>query len=102
VVPVQTLVSLEARRSRRRAPGRRDQRADLHVQPGGYRAGHLPSGTQRRYTFRGLSDRAFSAIDLLDRGRDVDWTTLFATPSTSPAGEGSLGDDQDEADEAAN
>jgi hypothetical protein len=61
----------------------------------GYRAGHLPSGTQRRYTFGGLSDRAFAAIDLLDRGRDVAWPTLFAasTPTeTSASGDDSEGD----------
>jgi len=34
-------------------------------------------GTQRRYTFGGLSDRAFAAIELLDRGEDLDWSTLF-------------------------
>ena len=66
----------------------------------GYRAGHLPSGTQSRYTFGGLSDRAFAAIELLDRGRDVDWATLFAA-STAATGSGPHATDDDEGDEAA-
>jgi hypothetical protein len=48
----------------------------------GYKAGHLPSGGRRRYTFGGLSDRGFAAIELLERGRDLDWSALFAGPSS--------------------
>ena len=39
----------------------------------GYRVGNLPSGAHRRYAFGGLSDQGFSAIELLERGRDLDW-----------------------------
>jgi len=45
----------------------------------GYRVGHLPSGEERRHTFGGLTDRAFSAIPLLERSRDADWSTLFGS-----------------------
>jgi hypothetical protein len=36
----------------------------------GYRAGHAPSGKKNRYTFGGLSDAAFTAIELLEKGQD--------------------------------
>jgi hypothetical protein len=39
----------------------------------GYRVGHAPAGTDRRVTFGGLTDQAFAAIDLLERGRDQRW-----------------------------
>ena len=39
----------------------------------GYRYGHGPSGTAHRHTFGGLSDGAFIAIPLLERGRDAAW-----------------------------
>lgn len=39
----------------------------------GYRAGHAPSGKRNRYTFGGLSDAAFTAIELLEKGSDQDW-----------------------------
>jgi len=53
----------------------------------GYRVGHLPSGDQRRHTFGGLTDRAFSAIALIERGRDADWSTLFDSKPDVPAAE---------------
>jgi hypothetical protein len=61
----------------------------------GYRAGHLPSGGHRRYTFGGLSDRGFAAIALLERGRDLDWSALFAAPATTSPGEPVAVDDPD-------
>lgn len=39
----------------------------------GYQHGHGPSGTGNRHTFGGLTDQAFAAIPLLERGRDADW-----------------------------
>jgi len=39
----------------------------------GYRAGHAPSGKKNRYTFGGLSDAAFTAIELLEKGQDEAW-----------------------------
>ena len=39
----------------------------------GYRYGHGPSGTGNRHTFGGLSDGAFAAVPLLERGRDAGW-----------------------------
>jgi hypothetical protein len=39
----------------------------------GYKAGHAPSGKMNRYTFGGLSDAAFAAIELLEKGQDQDW-----------------------------
>jgi len=39
----------------------------------GYEAGHLPSGVKNRHTFGGLSDAAFTALALLERGNDADW-----------------------------
>lgn len=39
----------------------------------GYRYGHGPSGTGNRHTFGGLSDGAFVAVPLLERGRDAPW-----------------------------
>ncbi|HVM26504.1 MAG TPA: TROVE domain-containing protein [Mycobacteriales bacterium] len=39
----------------------------------GYRYGHGPSGTASRHTFGGLSDGAFVAVPLLERGRDATW-----------------------------
>lgn len=38
----------------------------------GYKAGHMPS-KKDRYAFGGLSDAAFTAIELLERGKDADW-----------------------------
>jgi hypothetical protein len=38
----------------------------------GYKAAHLPSGG-KRYTFGGLSDAAFTAMDLLERDTDSGW-----------------------------
>jgi len=39
----------------------------------GYTAGHLPSGTDNRFTFGGLTDAGFTAIALLERGSAADW-----------------------------
>ena len=39
----------------------------------GYKAGHAPSGKKNRYTFGGLSDAAFTAIELLEKGQDEAW-----------------------------
>jgi hypothetical protein len=39
----------------------------------GYRFGHAPSGLGTRHTFGGLTDAAFQAIPLLERGQDADW-----------------------------
>lgn len=39
----------------------------------GYRAGTMPSGKKNRYTFGGLTDAAFTAIELLERGNDQEW-----------------------------
>lgn len=39
----------------------------------GYAAGHAPSGRKNRYTFGGLSDAGFTAIELLERGNDQSW-----------------------------
>ncbi|MDQ3503728.1 MAG: TROVE domain-containing protein [Actinomycetota bacterium] len=39
----------------------------------GYRYGHGPSGAGNRHTFGGLTDGAFTAIPLLERGRDAPW-----------------------------
>lgn len=39
----------------------------------GYRAGHAPSGKKNRYTFGGLTDAGFTAIELLEKGKDQDW-----------------------------
>lgn len=39
----------------------------------GYKAGQLPSGSDNRYTFGGLTDAGFKLIDLLERGKDGDW-----------------------------
>lgn len=39
----------------------------------GYQAGHAPSGRKDRHTFGGLSDAAFTALALLERGTDADW-----------------------------
>jgi TROVE domain-containing protein len=46
----------------------------------GYRAGHAPSGSHGRYTFGGLTDQAFAAIEILERGHDLDWDGLFGLP----------------------
>lgn len=40
----------------------------------GYRFGHGPSGAGNRHTFGGLTDGAFAAIPLLERGRDAPWS----------------------------
>jgi hypothetical protein len=53
----------------------------------GYRHGHGPSGTAHRHTFGGLSDGAFTAIPLLERGRDAAWPFRDA-PSRTLAREG--------------
>ena len=60
----------------------------------GYKAGHLPSGSHQRYTFGGLSDRAFAAIALLERNRDVGWDDLFKKSAST----GAAIDTDDEAD----
>jgi hypothetical protein len=40
----------------------------------GYKTGHLPvSPAERTYTFGGLTDAGFKAIELLDRGEDASW-----------------------------
>lgn len=39
----------------------------------GYEFGHGPSGAANRHTFGGLTDQAFAAIPLLERGRDATW-----------------------------
>ena len=39
----------------------------------GYHAGHAPSGKKNRYAFGGLSDAAFTAIELLETGSDETW-----------------------------
>jgi hypothetical protein len=39
----------------------------------GYHAGHAPSGKKNRYAFGGLSDAAFTAIELLETGQDEVW-----------------------------
>lgn len=39
----------------------------------GYRTGHLPSGEKGRYTFGGLTDAGFKALELLERADDADW-----------------------------
>ncbi len=39
----------------------------------GYAAGHAPSGKRNRYAFGGLNDSAFTAIELLEKGRDQTW-----------------------------
>ena len=38
----------------------------------GYAAGHVASGPHR-HTFGGLSDSGFTALSILERGRDADW-----------------------------
>jgi len=50
----------------------------------GYAKGHLPSGSANRYTFGGLTDAGFTAIDMLEKGRDVNWAFLkSSTPVTT-------------------
>jgi hypothetical protein len=39
----------------------------------GYQRGHLPSGEKNRYTFGGLSDHGFAAIELLEKGQSQEW-----------------------------
>ncbi|XVV01216.1 TROVE domain-containing protein [Actinosynnema sp. CA-248983] len=39
----------------------------------GHRHGHAPSGSRYRHTFGGLGDQSFSAIGLLEAGRNADW-----------------------------
>jgi len=39
----------------------------------GYERGHLPSGEQNRYTFGGLTDHGFAAIELLEKGYSQEW-----------------------------
>jgi TROVE domain len=40
---------------------------------GGYAAGATPSGGHNRHTLGGLSDQAFHAISVLERGQDAPW-----------------------------
>lgn len=40
---------------------------------GGYQYGHDVAGEQLRYTFAGLTDQAWSAIELLEAGQDGTW-----------------------------
>jgi hypothetical protein len=57
----------------------RDGRALAHVpliytyDLGGYRPGAFESGRAGRYTFGGFTDAAFTAMKLIERGRDADW-----------------------------
>lgn len=39
----------------------------------GYERGHLPSGEKNRYTFGGLTDHGFAAIELLEKGHSQEW-----------------------------
>ena len=39
----------------------------------GYSVGQLPTGTDNRYTFAGLTDAGFKLIDLIERGQNEDW-----------------------------
>ena len=39
----------------------------------GYRYGTMPSGKKNRYVFGGLSDAAFTAMELIERGNDADF-----------------------------
>lgn len=39
----------------------------------GYDRGHLPSGEKGRYTFGGLTDLGFTAIELLEKGNSQEW-----------------------------
>lgn len=39
----------------------------------GYERGHLPSGEKNRYTFGGLTDLGFAAIELLEKGHSQEW-----------------------------
>lgn len=39
----------------------------------GYKAGSMPSGEKQRYVFGGLTDAAFTAIELLEAGHDASW-----------------------------
>jgi hypothetical protein len=39
----------------------------------GYRHGHLPSGERNRFTFGGLTDQGFKAIELLEAGTSQSW-----------------------------
>jgi TROVE domain-containing protein len=48
----------------------------------GYRAGNLPSGGHQRYTFGGLTDQGFAAIEILERGRDLDWDKVLKLAGT--------------------
>lgn len=42
-------------------------------QLGGYRVSHTQAGKDGVYVFGGLSDAAFSMLDLIERGEDQDW-----------------------------
>ncbi len=48
----------------------------------GYEVGNLPSGGHQRYTFGGLSDQGFAAIEILERGRDLDWDKVLKLAGT--------------------
>lgn len=40
---------------------------------GGYRTGHAPSGSNKRHTFGGLTDKGFQMIPLLEAGQTGKW-----------------------------
>ena len=40
---------------------------------GGYKTGHMDTGKNNRYEFGGFTDQAFRMLDLLEKGKDVDW-----------------------------
>jgi hypothetical protein len=56
----------------------------------GYLYGHGPSGTAHRHTFGGLSDGAFTASPLLERGRGAAWTFRDALSRANVRGAGRL------------
>jgi hypothetical protein len=39
----------------------------------GYRAGHMESGQDNRYTFSGLTDAGFRLMSLIESGKDAEW-----------------------------
>jgi hypothetical protein len=51
----------------------------------GYKVGHLPSGSHNRYTFGGLSDLAFSVLQILEQRKEVGWDDLFLSPASPGA-----------------
>jgi hypothetical protein len=40
---------------------------------GGYKTGHMDTGKENRYEFGGFTDQAFRMLDLLEKGKDVEW-----------------------------